>query len=213
MLFNCNKNCVLTEKEKKQMIKKASKHYKKFMEALMIDVDNDPNSKDTPIRVSKMYVNELFKGRYDPKPEINSFPNQEQYDQIIFTNCEVVSVCAHHFAVIDAKIFIGVLSNPNPESKLIGLSKYTRIAEWVASRPTIQEDMTKQIHKEIDSICEKNLGIIVYIIGEHGCTKYRGVKQISSSMITSCVSGAFKEKDSSAKEEFMNMVNNALYKK
>lgn len=208
-MFISNNNKVLTEKEKEKMIEKASKKYKEFMEILRIDVDNDANSKDTPMRVAKMFVNELWKGRYNERPNIQSFPNTEQYDQMLFTNCETVSVCAHHHVLIFSKIFIGVLTNPDPNSQLIGLSKYTRIAEWVANRPTIQEDMTKQIHKEINELCKDNLGVMVYIIGQHGCTTYRGISQNNSKMITSAISGYFKEKQS-VKDEFMNMVNNIL---
>jgi GTP cyclohydrolase I len=208
-LFNCNHNQVLTKEQKIEMIKLAAIQYRKFMVALGIDIENDPNSRGTPLRVAKMMVTELCKGRYNKKPNIRSFPNQEQYDQIIFTNCETISLCAHHMVPIQNKIFIGVLSNPDPNSRLIGLSKYTRIAEWIANRPTIQEDMTKQIHNEINNICEKNKGVMVYIIGQHGCTTFRGVKQTNAKMITSCVSGAFKE-DQSVKDEFMNMVNNVL---
>lgn len=208
-MFISNHSIKFSEKEKEEIIMEASIKYREFMEALHIDVYNDPNSEGTPLRVSKMFVNELWKGRYDSKPDIQSFPNTEQYDQMIFTNCEVVSVCAHHHVPIESKVFIGVLTNPDPNSRLIGLSKYTRIVEWIANRPTIQEDMTKQIHNEINDICADNLGVMVYIIGQHGCTIYRGVKQNNSKMITSALSGSFKVNES-CKNEFMNMVNNLL---
>jgi GTP cyclohydrolase IA len=208
-MFNCNHNIVYTKEQKEEMIRMATINYRKFMVSLGIDIEKDPNSKDTPMRVAKMFVNELCKGRYEEKPNVKSFPNQEQYDQIIFTNCDTTSLCAHHMIPISNKIFIGVLSNPDPNSRLIGLSKYTRIAEWISNRPTIQEDMTKQIHKEINEVCVDNKGVMVYIIGQHGCVTFRGVKQTNSRMITSCVSGAFKE-DQSVKDEFMNMVNNIL---
>lgn len=208
-MFISNHSKEFSKKQKQEIIKKASEKYKEFMEVLKIDVDNDPNAKDTPMRVSKMLVNELWKGRYEKKPNIQSFPNSEQYDQMIFTNCEVVSVCAHHHVPIESKVFIGVLTNPDPKSRLIGLSKYTRIVEWISNRPTIQEDMTKQIHDEINNICKDNLGVMVYIIGQHGCTTYRGVKQLNSKMITSALSGEFKE-NVSCKNEFMNMVSNII---
>ena len=207
-MYNCNENKFFSEKEKEKMIQKAAIKFKEFMNELYIDVDNDPNSQDTPRRVAKMYVNELFKGRYNEAPEIKSFPNDKKYDQMIFSNCEVTSVCAHHWAIINCKVFIGILSNPNPNSRLIGLSKYTRIVEWVANRPTIQEDMTQQIHTKINEICKDNLGVMVYVIGQHGCTTYRGVKQNNSRMVTSAISGSFKEQ--SCKDEFMNMVNNII---
>lgn len=208
-MFICNHSQIFSEEQKQEMIEKASQKYKEFMKALHIDVDNDPNSRDTPLRVAKMYVDEFCKGRYENKPNIKSFPNTEKYDQIIFTNCEVISICAHHFVPIFSKVFIGVLTNPDPQSRLIGLSKYTRIVEWIANRPTIQEDMTQQIHNEINNICIGNLGIMVYIIGQHGCCNYRGVKQINGKMITSSISGLFKE-NQSCKNEFMNMINNIL---
>jgi GTP cyclohydrolase IA len=208
-MFISNHSKEFSKEQKQEIIEKASEKYKEFMQALKIDVDNDPNAKDTPLRVTKMFVNELWKGRYEDKPNIQSFPNSEKYDQMIFTNCEVVSVCAHHHVPIESNVFVGVLTNPNPESRLIGLSKYTRIVEWIANRPTIQEDMTKQVHDEINKICKGNLGIMVYIIGQHGCTTYRGVKQINSKMITSALSGEFKT-NQSCKNEFMNMVNNIV---
>ena len=208
-MFISNNNKTFTEDEKLDMIYNASVKYKEFMHALRIDVDNDPNSKETPTRVAKMYVNELCKGRYDEKPPVKSFPNTEMYDQMIFTNCQVTSLCAHHHVPITSKVFIGVLSNPDPDSRLIGLSKYTRLAEWIGNRPTIQEDMTKQLHKEINDLCKDNLGVMIYVIGSHGCTVYRGVKQSNSKMVTSAISGNFKNNQSS-KNEFMNMVNNVI---
>jgi len=203
-MFYSNQNRVLSEKEREEIIVAAEKSYKEFMEALKIDL-NDPNAKDTPHRVAKMYVNELFKGRYEKKPDIQSFPNTEGYDEIIFTNCNAFSVCAHHHVLINNQIFIGVLSNPDPNSRLIGLSKYTRIAEWISSRPTIQEDMTSQLHDEINDLCQDNLVVIVYVIEQHGCTTSRGVKQINSKMITCRCSGVFKN-DKSSKDEFLSMV-------
>jgi len=209
MKFISNQSISLSQQEKDLIIYNATQKYKEFMEALLIDVDNDPNSKDTPERVTKMFVNELCKGRYNDNPFIESFPNTEQYNQIIFTNCEVISLCAHHHVPIISKVFMGILTNPSPKSKLIGLSKYTRIVEWIAARPTIQEEMTKQIHDAIYKICENNFGVMIYIIGQHGCTTYRGIKQSNSKMITSAISGAFKESET-ARIEFMNMVTNTL---
>jgi GTP cyclohydrolase IA len=203
-MFYSNQNKNFSEEEKNQVIDNAEQAYRLFMEALKIDL-NDPNAKDTPKRVAKMYVNELFKGRYCSKPDVQSFPNTEGYDEIIFTNCNTFSVCAHHHVLINNQIFIGVLSNPDPSSKLIGLSKFTRIAEWISARPTIQEDMTSQLHDEINSLCGGNLGVIVYIVGQHGCTISRGVKQLNSKMITCKCSGAFKS-DKSSKDEFLSMV-------
>jgi len=203
-MYYSNQNKPLTDEETSSMIQEAAKAYESFMKALKIDL-NDPNAEGTPKRVAKMYVNELFKGRYLPKPTVQSFPNTEGYDEIIFTNCELPSVCAHHHVIINSKIYMGVLSSPDTESRLIGLSKFTRIAEWVSSRPTIQEDMTAQIHKEIDELCVGNKGVMVYIVGQHGCTTNRGVKQSRSKMVTSRCSGCFKD-DSSTKEEFLAMV-------
>jgi GTP cyclohydrolase I len=208
-MFISNHSKEFSEEQKQDIIIRAAEKYKEFMEALYIDVDNDPNAKDTPMRVAKMLVNELWKGRYSAQPNIQSFPNTEKYDQMIFTNCEVPSVCSHHHVLINNKVFIGVLTNPDSYSRLIGLSKYTRIVEWIASRPTIQEDMTQQIHDEINRMCRRNLGIMVYVIGQHGCTVSRGVKQSNSKMITSSLSGFFKEKQS-CKDEFMNMIKNVL---
>jgi len=195
----------MSDMDKKEMIFKASLKFKEFMEILKIDCDKDPNSIDTPMRVAKMYVNELFNGRYSDYPAVKSFPNTQEYDEIIFTNCEVIGVCAHHWATIAYKIYIGVLSNPDPKSRLIGLSKYTRIAEWICARPSIQEESTSQLHAEIDKLCDDNKGVMIYIVGQHGCCMTRGVKQLNGRMITSKCSGAFLNCDGT-RNEFFQMV-------
>lgn len=211
--WNCNQSQNLSELEVEKMIDNVEAAYIQVMDALMIDWENDPNSCDTPRRVAKAMVTELFSGRYEKKPKITSFPNDGRYDQIIFTNCEEVAYCAHHWMPFTCEIFVGVLPDvANPDSRLIGLSKYTRLARWVSNRPTIQEDQTSQLHKEIQESCTGNLGVAIQVIGQHTCCSHRGVKQKNSRMITNMFSGAFKD-ELGVRQEFLDMIKSVRREK
>ena len=173
------------------------------LKALVINTTDDHNSKDTARRVAKMFVHELFRGRYYPPPEITAFPNAKQYDQIYITGpITINSTCAHHFQPITGGCYVGVF----PGEKVIGLSKFNRLVDWIVSRPQIQEEMTEQIADEIEKQTEAK-GVAVVIKAKHFCMSARGVKEHDSDMLTSVVRGLFRE-DPAIKAEFFSLLNN-----
>jgi GTP cyclohydrolase I len=201
MLNYANSNKPLSESEKVSMIKNAASAYEKFMDALQIDWRNDPNSVDTPKRVAKSFVKDLMQGCYDSPPDITAFDNLNQYDGMVFQgNIDLKSICSHHHLSFIGKAHVAYL----PGKKVVGLSKLNRIVEWFARRPQVQENLTMQIHDYINSICEENGGVAVLIEANHLCACVRGVKH-DSTMMTSKLSGAFKERPE-VREEFYNFV-------
>ena len=173
------------------------------LKALVINTKDDHNTKDTARRVAKMFVHELFKGRYTKPPKITAFPNAKQYDQIYITGpITINSTCAHHFQPITGGCYVGVF----PGEKVIGLSKFNRLVDWIVSRPQIQEEMTEQIADEIEKQTEAK-GVAVVIKAKHFCMSARGVKEHDSDMMTSVVRGLFRE-DSAIKAEFFSLLNN-----
>ena len=177
--------------------------FEDVLQALVINTKDDHNSKDTARRVAKMFVHEIFKGRYYPPPEVTSFPNAKEYDQLYITGpITINSTCAHHFQPITGGCYVGVF----PGEKVIGLSKFNRLVDWIASRPQIQEEMTEQIADEIEKQTEAK-GVAVVIKAKHFCMSARGVKEHDSDMLTSVVRGLFRE-DSAIKAEFFSLLNN-----
>ena len=173
------------------------------LKALVINTTDDHNTKDTARRVAKMFVHEIFKGRYYPPPNITDFPNAKQYDQLYITGpISIDSTCAHHFQPITGKCYIGIF----PGTKVIGLSKFNRIVDWIASRPQIQEEMTEQIADMIEKETEAK-GVAVIVKAQHFCMTARGVKEHESDMLTSVVRGDFL-KIEHLKAEFFSLVNN-----
>ena len=173
------------------------------LKALVINTTDDHNSKDTARRVAKMFVHELFKGRYYPPPEVTAFPNAKKYDQIYITGpISIDSTCAHHFQPITGSCYIGVF----PDEKVIGLSKFNRMVDWIASRPQIQEEMTEQIADMVEKETSA-LGVAVIIKAEHFCMTARGVKEHESEMMTSVVRGIFRD-EPTTKAEFFSLLNN-----
>ena len=173
------------------------------LDALRIDTEDDHNTKETAKRVAKMYVQELFRGRYYPMPACTAFPNVKQYDQIYITGpITINSTCAHHFQAIAGKCWIGVF----PGERVIGLSKFNRVVDWVSSRPQIQEELTEQIADEIEDVTGAN-GVAVVLKAKHFCMSARGVKEHDSEMLTSVLRGSFRE-DSSLKNEFLLLMQN-----
>lgn len=170
-------------------------------EALVIDTLRDHNTQESAKRVSKMFCEEIFSGRYDPMPKVTAFPNASNYDQIYVTGpITVRSTCAHHMMPIAGKAYIGVF----PGEKVIGLSKFNRLVDWIASRPQIQEEMTQQIADIIEEMTDAK-GIAVVMQAEHFCMTHRGVKEHESDMTTSIMRGAFRD-DPSLKQEFFNIM-------
>ena len=199
----CNDNIsnLVTEKDITKIEKNVKKHFQKVLDALLIDTENDHNTQDTAKRVAKMLVREVFAGRYEPKPRVTSFPNANQYDQLYLTGpIKIRSTCAHHFQPIVGNAWIGVF----PGKEVIGLSKFNRLVDWVASRPQIQEEMTVQIADLIEEETKAE-GIAVVIKAEHMCLTHRGVKEHESDMTTSIVRGSLREEETQ-KREFFNLL-------
>ena len=172
-----------------------------LLHTLVIDVENDHNTRETAERVSRMYINEVFKGRYHEQPKVTSFPNAKKLDEIYTVGPMTVrSACSHHFVPIIGNVWIGI----KPGSRVIGLSKFSRVADWVFSRPHIQEEAVMILADEIEKLCEpQGLGIIIK--AEHYCMKLRCVKEPQCSMVNSVVRGAFRH-DASLKQEFFELV-------
>ena len=193
-----------TEKEKWSMVDEAAEAYGKFLDALQCDWRNDPNSADTPRRVAKAYVFDLWKGRYDAMSDITSFPS-DGYDGIVIErNIPLTSMCSHHHQTIGGVVHIGYIVGEN--GSVIGLSKLNRIVEHYARRGAIQEQLTVAIHNAINEICEDNVGVMVVVHSFHNCVSCRGVKHFGASMVTSEVSGVFADHAKTAKQEVMDML-------
>ena len=172
-----------------------------LLEALRIDYKNDHNTLDTPKRMAKMYVQEVFKGRYLPRPKITTFPNYKNLDELYSVGpITVRSMCSHHFVPIIGSVWIGVI----PNETLIGLSKFNRIVDWVGSRPQIQEECVVQIADELEDIIKpKALGVIMK--ASHMCMTLRGVREKDCDMTTSVMRGLFME-NNNARSEFLNIM-------
>ena len=172
-----------------------------LLRALVIDIENDHNTQETAERVARMYLHEVFKGRYHQQPKVASFPNVKELDEIYTVGpITVRSACSHHLVPIMGNCWIGI----KPGSRVIGLSKFTRVADWVFSRPHIQEEAVMILADEIERLCEpKGLGIIVK--AQHYCMKWRGVREPQTSMVNSVVRGDFRH-DPSLKQEFFELV-------
>jgi GTP cyclohydrolase I len=175
------------------------------LESLVIDTDHDHNTADTARRVAKMYLQEVFRGRYVQAPSITEFPNAEHLNELMIVGpITVRSACSHHFCPVIGKIWIGVL--PNEHTNVIGLSKYARLAEWVMGRPQIQEEAVVQL---ADLIQEKTQpdGLALVMEASHYCMAWRGVKDMDSRMINSVMRGAFL-KDPNLRREFLSLIPN-----
>jgi len=188
--------------DKEALIEEATTAFEGVLDSLVIDRENDPNSNDTGRRLAKMYINELMSGRYDAMPNATAFPNdtEERYDGMLVVRSELTSMCSHHHQIVKGVAYIGIIA----ADTLIGLSKYTRIAQWCAARGTLQEELANDIAKEIQKATgAEHLGI--YIQATHGCVENRGVQAHSSLTQTTVLKGAFKD-DPSTKKEFMDNV-------
>lgn len=192
------------KEEKEKMILRASEAYGIFLDELKCDWKNDPNSKDTPLRVAKTFVNELWKGRYDSPPSIKSFPSDGYENIILERNIKSFSMCSHHHQVIESKVHIAYI--PGRKGRVIGLSKLNRIVEFFSRRGAIQEQLTVAIHNAIDKICKDNIGVMVVIVGKHNCVRIRGVEHDHSDMVTSKISGVFTDHTKTAKGEVLELL-------
>jgi len=183
--------------------KEVAEAFQGVLKALVINTTDDHNSYETARRVAKMFVHEIFRGRYYPPPDVTAFPNAKQYDQIYMSGpMSINSTCAHHFQPITGQAYVGIF----PGEKVIGLSKFNRIVDWIASRPQIQEEMTEQIADMIEEETEAK-GVAVVIKAEHFCMTARGVKEHESEMLTSVVRGCFRY-EPPIKAEFFSLLSN-----
>ena len=192
----------LEEGDKQKLIDELTPKFEAVLDGLVIDIENDPNSHDTGRRLAKMYINELMTGRYDPMPNATAFPNdgEDRYEGMLVVRSELTSMCSHHHQIVKGVAYIGILA----ADKLIGLSKYTRIAQWCAERGTLQEELANDIAREIQKATgTENLG--VYIQATHGCVENRGVKAHSSLTQTTVLKGAFFDDPGTKKEFFDNI--------
>lgn len=173
------------------------------LDSMVIDTEGDHNTNDTARRMAKMYLGEVFKGRYVPQPRITEFPNAEHLNELMIVGpITVRSACSHHFVPVIGKLWIGIL--PNEHTNVIGLSKYARLAEWVMGRPQIQEEAVVQL---ADLIMERTQpdGLAVVMEASHYCMAWRGVKDLDSRMINSVMRGVFL-KNSALRREFLSLI-------
>ena len=199
---NDNISAVLEEGDKQKIIEEAIPAFENVLQKLLIDTKTDPNSMDTARRMAKMYVNEIMSGRYDPMPNPSAFPNYIEggYEGMLVVRSELTSLCSHHHQTVKGVAYIGIIAGP----KLLGLSKYTRIAQWCARRGTLQEELNVMIADAIQrETGSEHVG--VYVQATHGCCENRGIKAHSSLTQTTVLRGAFKN-DPATKKEFIDNV-------
>jgi GTP cyclohydrolase I len=192
----------ISDVEKDDLIKEATLAFEGVLDALLIDRENDPNSKGTARRLAKMYFNEIMAGRYDSAPDATAFPNDSEgrYEGMLVVRSELRSMCSHHHQPVSGVAYIGIIA----ANKLIGLSKYTRIAQWCARRGTLQEELCNDIAREIQKATDSE-NVAVYIQAIHGCCENRGIMAHSSLTQTTVLKGAFN-KDPGTKKEFFDNI-------
>jgi GTP cyclohydrolase IA len=197
-----NISAVLHDGDKEALIGEATTAFESVLDALVIDRYQDPNSKGTAHRLAKMYYNEIMAGRYDPAPSATAFPNDsdDRYEGMLVVRSELKSMCSHHHQPVSGVAYIGIIA----ADKLIGLSKYTRLAQWCARRGTLQEELANDIAREIKAATSaEHLG--VYIQATHGCCENRGIMATSSLTQTTVLKGSFKD-DAGTKKEFFDNI-------
>ena len=197
---------VLEENDKSDLIDELTDKFESVLDTLLIDRKTDPNSMDTGRRLAKMYINELMSGRYNPPPPATAFPNEpdnitnERYEGMLVVRSELTSVCSHHHQPVKGVAYIGIIA----ADTLIGLSKYTRIAQWCARRGTLQEELAMDINREIRNATGSN-DVGVYIQATHGCCENRGIMAHSSLTQTTVLKGSFFD-NPHVKQEFMDNI-------
>jgi GTP cyclohydrolase I len=192
----------ITENNKKELIDEATEAFETVLDVLLIDRETDPNSQGTARRLAKMYFNELMRGRYEPIPSATAFPNntKDRYEGMLVVRAELKSMCSHHHQPVTGVAYIGIIA----ADKLIGLSKYARIAQWCARRGTLQEELAVDIAREIMKATGSN-NVGVYVQATHGCMENRGCMAHSSLTQTTVLKGAFSN-DASTKKEFFDNI-------
>ena len=192
----------VTDEHKERLIDEATEAFEKVLDTLLIDRETDPNSQGTARRLAKMYYNEIMAGRYETPPDATAFPNDsaDRYEGMLVVRSELRSMCSHHHQPVVGIAYIGIIA----AQKLIGLSKYTRIAQWCARRGTLQEELCNDIAREISKATESE-NVAVYIQAVHGCCENRGIMAHSSLTQTTVLTGAFKTDPNTKKEFFDNI--------
>ncbi|WP_431825819.1 GTP cyclohydrolase I [Burkholderia sp. F1] len=203
--FHANDNIAdyLRDGEVDLLQREVEQHMERVLRALVIDVDNDHNTRETARRVAKMFVREVFAGRYEAAPAITEFPNIERLNELIIVGpLRVRSACSHHLCPIMGRVWIGVL--PNAVSNLIGLSKYGRLVNWVMTRPQIQEEAVKQIADMLEARIAPD-GLAVVLDADHYCMHWRGTKDDQAKMTNSVMRGKFLD-DAALRREFLALL-------
>jgi GTP cyclohydrolase I len=203
--FHANDNIAdfLRPGELEELLAEVEGKMKGVLESLVIDTESDHNTQETARRVAKMYLTEVFRGRYVPVPPVTEFPNAEHLNELMIVGpITVRSACSHHLCPIIGKLWIGVM--PNEHSNLIGLSKYARLAEWIMGRPQIQEEAIAQM---ADLLMRKMSpdGLAVVMAADHFCMHWRGVKDDQTKMVNSVMRGSFL-KDPTLRREFLSLL-------
>jgi GTP cyclohydrolase IA len=206
-LANDNISAHIKPGEMDALLEEVAGKMKGVLESLIIDVENDHNTQDTARRVAKMYLNEVFRGRYAPAPTVTEFPNAASLNELMIVGpITVRSACSHHFCPIMGRVWFGVM--PNQHSNLIGLSKYARLADWIMARPQIQEEAITQLAEVIMDMVKPD-GLAIVMEADHFCMHWRGVKDTNAKMINSVMRGSFL-KNSALRREFLALISPKL---
>lgn len=190
-----------TEEERQALLAEVEARVQDLLASLVIDTDNDHNTRETARRVAKMYLQEVFRGRYEPPPKVTDFPNASNLDELFTLGpITVRSACSHHLVPILGRAWVGI----HPAERVIGISKFNRLVDWIMSRPHIQEEAAVMIADEIERLVEpKGLGLVIE--ARHMCVSWRGVKESDTSMVNSVVRGTLRQ-DRSLKSEFFTLI-------
>jgi len=203
--FHANDNIAefIREGELEALVDEVEVKMRGVLDSMVIDTQNDHNTGNTARRVAKMYVQEVFRGRYARQPPVTEFPNAEHLNELMIVGpITVRSACSHHFCPVIGKLWIGVM--PNEHTNVIGLSKYARLAEWVMGRPQIQEEAVVQLADLIQQLTQPD-GLALVMEASHYCMAWRGVKDMDSKMINSVMRGVFL-KDAALRREFLSLI-------
>jgi GTP cyclohydrolase I len=202
---NDNISAFIREGEVEELKAEVAAKMQEVLRALVIDTDSDHNTNETAQRVAKMFLTEVFRGRYVPMPAVTEFPNVERLNELMIVGpITVRSACSHHLCPIMGRVWVGIL--PNEHSNLIGLSKYARICEWIMSRPQIQEEAVTMLANELQDRVKPD-GLAIVMEADHFCMHWRGVKDSASKMTNSVMRGAFL-KDPNLRREFLSLLSN-----
>ena len=202
---NDNISAFMREGELEELKAEVRGKLEEVLKSLVIDTQSDHNTQETAKRVAKMYLEEVFAGRYRPMPSVTEFPNAERLNELLIVGpITVRSACSHHLCPIIGKVWIGLL--PNEHSNLIGLSKYARICDWIMSRPQIQEEAVTMLANELQERVKPD-GLAIVMEADHFCMHWRGVKDSESAMVNSVMRGAFL-KDPNLRREFLSLLPN-----